>query len=195
MKNKLDTRNVIINIDSIDIFREGKNGDDNSIIDHLSDLSAKGLLVLKEELVNNEAVLQLKVPLSDEAISRLLTKPDNEKRKLQRRNFLLDMEVIDINGIDEDGNKGIVLGDLADITIEGIMLISEQPVDNNATYQLRVNLPEDVIGTEKAINFEAQSFNCHKTIHENIYTTGFKMTKLDGENKQRIREIISEYAI
>lgn len=195
MKNKLDTRNVIINIGSIDIHKDGKNSDQNGIIDHLKDLSVKGLLVFKEDLLNNEAILQLKVPLSDKAISRLFTKPENEKRKLQRRNFLLDMEVVDVNGIGEDGNKGIVLGDLADITIEGLMLISETPVDNNATYQLRVNLPEDVVGTENVIDFEAKSFTCRKTIHENIYTTGFKMTKLDEENKKRIRAVISEYAI
>ncbi len=117
-----------------------------------------------------------------------------EQRKLERKNFIYDIEVIDRGKpVDETGEHP-VLGDLADITTGGVMLVTDEPVEEEASFQLRVVLPEDIEGL-KVIDFEAESIRCDETIHETIFTTGFKITKLDENNRSVITRLISEYAV
>lgn len=117
-----------------------------------------------------------------------------EKRKLERKNFIYDIEVLDRGRIDDETGDHPVLGDLADITVEGVMLVTDDPVEENVTYSLRLMLPEDM-ETLKSIDFEAQSIRCNKTIHETIYTTGFKIIRLDEDNRSIVNRLIEEYAV
>ena len=114
-------------------------------------------------------------------------KPAIEQRKLQRRNFILDIEVM-------DRIKDIVLGDLGDITTEGLMLVTDDPVVENELFKMKIRLPDE---TDEKLEFffDALSVRCQKTIHEKIYITGFKIQDLDDENKQKIEYFINEYAV
>ncbi len=117
-----------------------------------------------------------------------------DKRKLERKNFIRDIEILDRNGpVDEEGELP-VLGDLADITVEGVMLVSDEPIAEKAAFQMRIILPEEIEGKDK-IEFEAESIRCNKTIHDSIYTTGFLITKLDENNHAIIGKLISEFAV
>jgi len=117
-----------------------------------------------------------------------------DKRKLERKNFIRDIEIIDQKGpVDEEG-KLSALGDLADITVEGIMLVSDEPIAEQTAFQMKMILPEEIEGKE-SIEFEAESIRCDQTIHDSIYTTGFKITKLDENNHAIIRKLISEFAV
>ncbi len=116
------------------------------------------------------------------------------KRKLERKNFIRDIEIIDRNGpVGEDGEPP-VLGDLADITVEGVMLVSDEPIAEKVAFQMRLVLPEEIEGKNK-IEFEAESIRCNQTIHDSIYTTGFLITKLDEDNHEIIDKLISEFAV
>ncbi|MBT4264431.1 MAG: hypothetical protein HN580_17645 [Deltaproteobacteria bacterium] len=117
-----------------------------------------------------------------------------EKRKLERKNFIRDIEILDRNGpVAEEGGLS-VLGDLADITVEGVMLVSDEPVSEKTIFQMRIILPEEIEGV-KEIDFEAESIRCNKTIHDNIYTTGFRITKLDQNNHSIVENLISKFAV
>lgn len=113
--------------------------------------------------------------------------PALDQRKLKRRNFILDIEVF-------DRNSKKSLGDLGDITTEGLMVVSEDAISENKEFQIKVRLPEEA---EKAleIDFDASSIRCQKTIHESIYVTGFKITSLNEDNKEKIEFLINEYAV
>ena len=115
------------------------------------------------------------------------SKPGIEQRKLKRRNFILNIEV-------QEKNSGKILGDLGDITTEGIMLVSDDPITENKSFSLKIELPEEA-DEPLEIVFDAQSIRCQKTIHEAIFITGFKITALDEENREKIEYFIEEYAV
>lgn len=117
-----------------------------------------------------------------------------EKRKLERKNFIYDIEVQDRSKpVDETGEYP-ALGDLADITVEGVMLVTDDPVEEKSLFELRVVLPEEMEGLRE-IDFEAESIRCSGTIHETIFLTGFKITKLDNNNRGVITRLIEEFAV
>jgi len=118
----------------------------------------------------------------------------SEQRKLKRRNFVIDMRIIDRNDFKEDTEDLPEIGDLADITVEGIMLVSDQPIVEDKLYEMKVILPVEV-AEERYIDFNARAIRCKETIHENIFMTGFKIESLDDSNKQRIRNLIDRYAV
>jgi len=115
------------------------------------------------------------------------SKPGYEQRKLDRRNFILDIEVTH-----QTTNQ--VLGSLGDITAAGIMLVSDEPISEDTLFPVKLSLPEEA-DEELVIVFNATSIRCQQTIHENIYFTGFKIENLDEENQQKIEHFISEYAV
>jgi len=117
-----------------------------------------------------------------------------DKRKLERKNFIYDIEVLDRGKpVDETGDFSII-GDLAEITVEGVMLVTDDPVKENAEFHMRVPLPEEINGKNE-IDFVAESIRCNKTIHETIFTTGFRITKLDENNRSVIVQFIEEFAV
>ena len=113
-------------------------------------------------------------------------RPASEKRKLKRRNFIIDMRIIDRNDFREDTEDLPEIGDLADITVEGILLVSDVPIVEDKLYEMKVILPEEV-EQNRYIDFDARAIRCKETIHENIYMTGLRIESLDDTNKQRIR--------
>ncbi len=114
-------------------------------------------------------------------------KPSIEQRRLERRNFILNIEVF-------DRNSDKLLGELGDITSEGIMIVSDDPIAENEKFELVIRLPEEA-DEQLEIVFDAQSIRCQKTIHEAIYITGFRIKSLDDENKRKIGYFIEEYAV
>ena len=127
--------------------------------------------------------------LPDEGIeSRVIPPaPAVEQRKLERRNFILNIEVLDIS-------KNESIGDLGDITTEGLMVVSDEPLAENRSSDFKIELPEEA-EEQMEIYFEAVSIRCQKTIHENIYITGFKIKSIDEENRRKIEYLIEEYAV
>lgn len=117
-----------------------------------------------------------------------------EKRKLERRNFIYDIEVSDRGKPVDENGEFPVLGDLADVTVEGVMLVSDEPVAEKTAFQLRVVLPDDVEGMN-ILDFEAESIRCSGTVHESIYTTGFRITEIDDATQKAIVKLIDEYAV
>lgn len=111
----------------------------------------------------------------------------HEKRKFKRRNFILNIEII-------DSNTNQIIGDLADITTKGVMIVSDDPVQENKILPFLIRLPKEA-NEKLEIVFTAKSIRCQKTIHENIFITGFKIENILEENRQKIAYLINEYAV
>lgn len=94
----------------------------------------------------------------------------SEKRKLERRHLIYWLRVY--------GKKSNqIIGHVVNITKEGIMLISEDPIETNGYFQFRMALPEEM-KVSKEISFEAKSVWCKNDKNPDFYNTGFQLTKI-----------------
>ncbi|WP_456440070.1 PilZ domain-containing protein [Caldithrix abyssi] len=108
-----------------------------------------------------------------------------EQRKLQRRHLIYYLRVFD-----NDTNE--VIGHLINITPEGIMIMSEKPLETNKLYHLRMDLPADVFH-KSIIEFEAESRWCKKDVNPEFYDTGFSIKNLAYEDGRLIEKLIDDY--
>ena len=109
------------------------------------------------------------------------------KRKHVRNNLIHDFEVI-------DKDTGAILGDLADITIEGIMLICDAPMEINKLYHLQVNL-EGKVDNLSSISVKAKTVRCIDTDIDEIYSVGFQILEIDPSCRTALQHLIDEYGL
>ena len=108
-----------------------------------------------------------------------------DKRKIDRRFLLYYMRVYDTATRQQIGN-------LVDITPQGIMVVSEHPLPEGQTTRLRMELTEDV--SEKPfMEFAATSKWSEPDIIPNMYNTGFEILDLTPEDSRIIHHIIDEF--
>lgn len=110
---------------------------------------------------------------------------DLEKRKLKRRHLIYYLRVF--NRINHD-----LLGHLVDLTPEGIMIISENPLPVDVDYQLHMTLPEEIMGKD-TIDFEAHTVWSRRDVDPSFFGTGFRVTNLAREDEALIAELIQDF--
>ena len=108
-----------------------------------------------------------------------------ERRRLSRRHILFYSRVF-------DRKTGVFLGYLGNLNEGGLMIISENPLEVNSEYLLRIDLPEDIF-SKSVLNFEAKSVWCQLDVDPNFYNTGFQFLNITEESKDIIAKIIDEY--
>jgi hypothetical protein len=91
-----------------------------------------------------------------------------------------------------DRATGVLLGYLSDITPEGAMVISEEPIKANTVYRLVMDLPEDVFGKQH-LTFTANCVWCKPDVNPNFYMSGFHLETIAVEDIQIIQRIIEDY--
>jgi hypothetical protein len=91
-----------------------------------------------------------------------------------------------------DRKNGKMLGYLADLTIEGAMIISEETIQTDETYRLRIDLPEDIYG-KAYLYLEARAVWSKPDVNPNFYMTGFQLESIAPEDKETIQQIILDY--
>ena len=109
----------------------------------------------------------------------------DDRRKFRRRYLMYYSRVF-------DRETGSVLGYIVDVTPEGAMIISEEPVSSGKVYQFRMDLPED-ISERSFVDFTAESVWCKKDIDPNFYDTGLRIYDLSEEDRGLIATMIQEY--
>ncbi len=108
-----------------------------------------------------------------------------ERRKLKRRYLLFYSRVF--NSLTQD-----LIGHLVDITSDGAMLISEEPIKLNMIFELRMELSKEV--SEKPyMDFSAKSLWSKADIDPHYYDTGFQFINISPEDAQIIQKIIDVY--
>ncbi len=109
----------------------------------------------------------------------------NEKRKLKRRHLIYYLRVF-------DRKTNEILGHLVDITPEGVMLISEDPLPLEKDYQLRMLLPDDLLG-RKHLDFDARSLWSRADVNPDFYDTGFKLHGISPDDQDIVEFLISNF--
>jgi hypothetical protein len=107
------------------------------------------------------------------------------RRKFKRRYLMYYSRVF-------DRKTGRVLGYLVDLTPEGIMIISEEPIETEQTFRLRMDLPEG-LSTKGNLDFEAASVWCKADIDPHFYGTGFQISEVSPDDIALIERMIQEY--
>ena len=109
----------------------------------------------------------------------------NEKRLLKRRHLIYYLRVFDMKAQQ-------LLGHLVDITSDGIMLISEQPIPTEIVYSMKMDLPANTFGKE-TVEFEACALWSRPDVNPSFHDTGFQVTQVTEADERIIKRLITEY--
>ena len=112
-----------------------------------------------------------------------------EKRALERRHLLYYLRVWDTA---EDK----MIGHIADVSTDGLMLVGEQKIDLDKTFNLKVMLPNPSDdGEPESIQFVAKSCWSSNDVNKLFYDTGFQFVDIPVETSEKLQDIIKEYAL
>lgn len=109
----------------------------------------------------------------------------DERRRLHRRHILFYSRVF-------DRKTGVFLGYLGNMNEGGLMIISEDAIEVDQIFLLRIDLPEDIY-SRTVLNFEAKSVWCRKDIDPKFHNTGFQLMEISKDGKDIISQIIEDY--
>lgn len=94
--------------------------------------------------------------------------------------------------VDRDTDE--LVGYLTDVTVDGGMLQSEEPIEENRPFNLRMQLDEQIQGSNH-IDVQAQSKWCRKERNAVFHNTGFEFREVSDENRSRIAELAERYRL
>ncbi len=91
-----------------------------------------------------------------------------------------------------DGTSSRVIGHLADISEQGLMLISDEPIEVGKTSRLRLGVPEELHEKQEVL-FEATSRWCRPDGTPNLYISGFTINDPTKEVQNCIHRLVREF--
>ncbi|MBN2143830.1 MAG: PilZ domain-containing protein [Candidatus Aureabacteria bacterium] len=86
-----------------------------------------------------------------------------------------------------DRNTNELTGHLTDISVEGINLITNQKLEPNKVYELKILLPEYM--RYESINFDVVCIWCKTELTDYVYRAGFQLLKISLQDKELIESI------
>ena len=107
-----------------------------------------------------------------------------DKRNLKRRHLIYYLHI-------QERTSGMPVGFLVDISTEGIMIMSENPIAVGTLLELKIMLDSEM-SAKQYLNFDAQALRCEKSINGSTYDVGCKMLNLAPEDSREIEMIIDE---
>ena len=108
-----------------------------------------------------------------------------ERRKLERHHVSSSLEVYDLD-------SGQLLGRVVDLHAEGLMLLSEVPIELDRAWALQVNLPMTLNGIRE-FTLDAESRWNRPSISGQQFWTGLQFTSLPDESRKCIESMVSSY--
>lgn len=93
-----------------------------------------------------------------------------------------------------DARSGGFLGQLSDISIEGVSILSETPLQCPCTYLLRILIPQGD-KPELRLEFEVESrwTSADSGLPMGSHTTGFRITFLTDEQRTQIEKLVNDF--
>ncbi len=107
-----------------------------------------------------------------------------ERRKSPRKTVTYPIPVI-------DSDRDHILGHLADISLEGFMLLAQDPLDINRVFQVRMEIPEACGG--QAIPLGVESLWRETSNSHGKYWVGFQIIDISPRDSQRLHMLIEEH--
>ena len=108
-----------------------------------------------------------------------------DRRKSNRRFMLYYMPVYDNVTMHQVGN-------LVDITPQGIMIVSEHPIAEAREISMRLELTGDV-ASKSYMEFHVRSKWCRQDISPNLYSIGFVILDMAPEDVEIVQRIVETY--
>jgi len=109
----------------------------------------------------------------------------NNRRTKRRMHSLFYLRVYD-----QKSNK--LAGRLVNVSQEGMMLMSEKPIEPKLDFKFKMDLPKSM-AQNAAISFQAQSRWCMKDPNPKLFDTGFKIIEISSESLKALNELIRDY--
>jgi len=110
-----------------------------------------------------------------------------EKRNLQRRHLLYYLRLWDTE-------KNMLLGHVADVSVNGLMLVGEMQIPLNNEYQLEMKLPA-AEGKAETLKFKAKSCWSSNDVNNLFFDTGFQFSEISDATVERVKDLIEEYGL
>lgn len=109
-----------------------------------------------------------------------------ERRKSERKSLVAYTQVFDLYA-------GDLLGYLGDLTVQGIMVISEKPMQKDIEITLAIELPELPNIKAHRMTLPARVAWCEQDISPEFYNVGFEFKEVKEEQQSMIESIIQNY--
>ncbi len=107
-----------------------------------------------------------------------------ETKRQKRKNCKIYMKVF--NDKTDD-----LVGFLVNLTTEGLMLSSDEPIETDTVFNLRVILPEEIKGN-KEVTISAKSIWCDQD-EPPLHNTGFQLQDAEKKDIRIIERIMKKF--
>jgi hypothetical protein len=108
-----------------------------------------------------------------------------DKRKTSRK---IADEVLEV----ADQITGTIVGRVVNISAEGLMLLSEEPIVTGSVYQLKMELPSSE-SDSKSIAFGAEAVWSMEATQPESFWTGFRIIDISSDDVILIDDLIMEW--
>jgi hypothetical protein len=110
-----------------------------------------------------------------------------EQRNLSRHHLIYYLRVF-------DGISSRVVGHIVDISSEGIMLITDEPITVQEEYRLRMRFPGTGSSQEELV-LEAVCRWCREDENPEFYLAGFQIQDLPQDAERFLQGLIAEFGM
>ncbi len=93
-----------------------------------------------------------------------------------------------------ENNTGKLIGHLVNITAKGIMVLSDEPIELNASFQLKMLLPGKA-SEKQSMVFNAKSLWCERDVNADFFDTGFQLIDVSQSNVEAIKALIEDFGM
>lgn len=100
----------------------------------------------------------------------------SDKRKQMRKEVATPLAVVDVN-------TGAEIGDLANISTDGCMVLARRPLPAHSVFQLALTLPRVIHGVD-TLYFGAESLWCNATDDQEHYWIGFHLIDISPQDSE-----------
>jgi hypothetical protein len=109
----------------------------------------------------------------------------SEKRKFNRVHLIHYLRIF-------DRKSGVLIGNLVDLTAEGLQMISETSIEPGKVLEIRMEFPEEVDGQQE-IRLNAEAIWCDHKLDPDLFSIGCRLLPVTPTQVSIIRDLIENY--
>ena len=109
----------------------------------------------------------------------------NNNRKFERKHLVFYLRVF-------EKDSGKLLGYVVDMTPEGMMLISENPIEKNADFQVMMDIG-DSSEKQQPLEFKATSIWSKRDLNPKFYAVGFHIYDISEDTIKEIEMLVNDF--
>lgn len=107
----------------------------------------------------------------------------SDKRKQTRKDLAARLALVDIN-------SGMEIGDLANISRDGFMVLARRPLPAQSVFQLALSLPMLIRGVD-TLSLGAESLWCNPTEDGEHYWVGFHVIDIAPQDQDVLDQLLA----